>query len=182
MLQRLSHWLLFHVLGWTAQVDQPLHAKAILCVAPHTSNMDFFVGKLYYWAIGRQAHFLMKKDWFFWPLGVLLRAMGGVPVYRDAKHSLTDDLAAMAERKAEFELAITPEGTRSARTEWKLGFYYVAQKANIPILLYAFDYKRKCIVCQKTIYPDRCTAEEAMAEAKAYFKQFTAKYPEKFAY
>lgn len=182
MLQRLSAWLVFRVMGWTAEVTQPIHDRAVLCVAPHTSNLDFFIGLLYYWAIGRRARFLMKKDWFFWPLGHLLRALGGVPVYRDATHSLTDQLAEMAVREPHFELAVTPEGTRSPRTEWKQGFYYIAQKAGIPILLYGLDYGRKRIVCTKTIHADRCTADEAMAEAKAYFAAFEAKYPEKFAY
>lgn len=182
MRQRFCHWLLYRVMGWTAEVDQPFHAKAILCVAPHTSNLDFIIGLLYYWGIGRKPRFLMKKDWFFWPLGLFLRRIGGVPVYREAQHSLTDQLAEMAEREASFELAITPEGTRSARATWKWGFYYVAQKASIPILLYGLDYGRKRIVCTKTVDAQTLTADEAMAEVKAYFKQFEAKYPEKFAY
>ncbi|MDO4715575.1 MAG: 1-acyl-sn-glycerol-3-phosphate acyltransferase [Bacteroidales bacterium] len=182
MLQRLSHWLLFRVMGWRAEVTQPMHDKAILCVAPHTSNQDFFVGILYYWSIGRRARFLMKKDWFFWPLGGVLRALGGVPVYRDAKHNLTDQLAAMAASETHFELAITPEGSRSPRTEWKQGFYYVARKAGIPILLYGLDYGQKRIVCAKTLYAEHYTVEQAMAEVKAYFAPFVAKYPEKFVY
>ena len=182
MLQCLSRFLLFKVMGWKVDVSVPHEDKCILCVAPHTSNMDFLIGKLYYWAIGRNANFLMKKEWFFWPLGSLLRAMGGIPVYRDANHSLTDQLAEKAAVADRFELAVTPEGTRSPRTEWKKGFYFIAQKARIPIMLYAIDYGKKCIVCHKSIRTDEMTADEAMTFIKDYFKDFTPKHPEKFVY
>ena len=39
-----------------------------------------------------------------------------------------------------FRLAIAPEGTRKKVTEWKTGFYYIALKANVPIIAVAFDY------------------------------------------
>ncbi len=181
MTKRICKFLLFKCMGWQAQVDVPFYDKCILCVAPHTSNMDFLIGKLYYGALGRNARFLMKKEWFFFPLGLLLKHIGGIPVYRDANHSLTDQLAEWAQRETSFELAITPEGTRSARSEWKKGFYFVAQKANIPVMLYGLDYKQKRIVCTKVLDVSTMTAEEAVAEAKAYFSGFTGKHPEKFA-
>ena len=61
-------------------VDVPDYPKCVICVAPHTSNWDFFIGKLAYLSIGRYAGFMMKKEWFFPPLGSLLKSMGGVPV------------------------------------------------------------------------------------------------------
>lgn len=39
--------------------------KCVICVAPHTSNWDFIIGKLFYTAAGRNASFLIKKEWFF---------------------------------------------------------------------------------------------------------------------
>ena len=79
-----------------------------------------------------------------------------------------------------FCLCITPEGTRSLNPDWKKGFYYIALKARIPILLYGLDYERKLIQCTKSIIP--CgDIEKDMAEIKEYFKDFKGLHPEKFS-
>jgi len=78
-MQKLSKWIL-KIAGWKAFVTVAEPQKSIICVAPHTSNWDFLFGKLFYLALGREASFLIKKSWFFFPMGYLFRAMGGVPV------------------------------------------------------------------------------------------------------
>jgi hypothetical protein len=40
-------------------------------------------------------------------------------------------------------LAITPEGTRSARPGWRTGFYRVASQAAVPVGLVSLDYGRR---------------------------------------
>ena len=77
MKKAIFGFIYFKVLGWKAIVNVPDYDKYIICAAPHTSNWDLFIGKLCYGAIGRDAGFLMKKDWFFWPLGSIFRCMGG---------------------------------------------------------------------------------------------------------
>ena len=47
--------------------------KCVICVAPHTSNWDFILGLFAYKSLGREANFLMKEFWFFFPLNILLR-------------------------------------------------------------------------------------------------------------
>mgnify|MGYP000766690393 CR=1 FL=1 len=39
--------------GWTVNITVPDYPKCIICVAPHTSNWDFVIGKLAYSSIGR---------------------------------------------------------------------------------------------------------------------------------
>jgi 1-acyl-sn-glycerol-3-phosphate acyltransferase len=78
-----------------------------------------------------------------------------------------------------FHLCITPEGTRSLNPEWKKGFYYIALKAKIPIILYGVDYKKKLIQCTKSIIPTGDFDKE-MREIKLYFKDFQGKKPELF--
>ena len=180
MFQKICRTILFDWMGWKADVDQPIPDKCILCVAPHTSNWDFFIGKVYYTALGRTSNFLMKKEWFFWPLGPLFRRMGGIPVERSKKMSLTDQMAQQALEHEEFHLCITPEGTRKPVTEWKKGFYYIALKAELPILLYALDYEKKEIRCTKTLIPNG-NIEEQMEEIKEYFREVKGKKPERFA-
>ena len=167
-------------MGWKAEVDQPIPEKCILCVAPHTSNWDFFIGKVYYTALGRTSNFLMKKEWFFWPLGPLFRRMGGIPVERSRHTSMTDQLAQRAMESSHFSLAVTPEGTRSRNAEWKRGFYYIALKAQLPILLYGLDFGTKTIVCKRTLVPSGDVYADMRIIAD-YFSHFKGKHPENFA-
>jgi len=178
--QHLCHKALFGILGWKEIVDQPRPEKCIICVAPHTSNWDFLIGKSYYTAKGLTSNFLMKKEWFFWPLGPLFRYLGGIPVERSRHTSLTDQLAEKARRASHFSLAVTPEGTRSLVRQWKRGFYFIALKANLPILLYGIDYAKKEIVCTRTVHPSG-DVEADMWQIMDYYRNFTARHPEKFA-
>ena len=126
-----------------------------------------------------KSNFLMKKEWFFWPLGSIFRSIGGIPVYRQKHTSMTDSMAKTAQEAATFHLCITPEGTRSRNPEWKKGFYYIALKAQLPILLYGVDYEQRRIQCTKTILPTG-DVDSDMRQIKLYFKDFKGKKPENF--
>ena len=178
-LQKFCSWLLYKKMGWTKEVSVAHPDKYIICLAPHTSNWDFLMGHLYSRAEGIKSNFLMKKEWFFWPLGPLFKSIGGIPVWRSKHSSMTDNLANEARKSDTFRLCITPEGTRSLNPEWKKGFYFIAQKADIPILLYGLDYERKLIQCTKSIVPTG-DLEKEMKEIKMYFKDFKGKHPENF--
>lgn len=180
MLKNFCSWLLYKKLGYTKEITVEFPEKYIICLAPHTSNWDFFYGQLYSNAEGLKINFLMKKEWFFWPLGVIFRKMGGIPVYRQKHTSMTDSLAETAKREKAFRLTITPEGTRKANPDWKKGFYFIALKAEIPILLYALDYEKKKIVCTRSFVPTG-NVEKDMQEIKQYYKDFKGKKPEQFA-
>jgi 1-acyl-sn-glycerol-3-phosphate acyltransferase len=105
--------------------------------------------------------------------------MGGIPVYRQKHTSMTDSMAESARQAKRFHLCITPEGTRSRVEDWKKGFYFIALKAQLPILLYGLDYERKLIQCTKTIIPSG-NLEEDMRTIKLYFKDFKGRKPENF--
>ena len=77
----------------------------------------------------------MKKEWFFFPLGLIFKAVGGIPVDRGRKTSLVDQMAARFARSKKFQLAITPEGTRKANPNWKKGFYFIAFVAEIVLVV-----------------------------------------------
>ena len=179
MWKSFCNWLLYKRMGWTTEVTEAHPDKYIICLAPHTSNWDFILGQLYSGAAGFKSNFLMKKEWFFWPLGPLFRRLGGIPVWRSKRTSMTDNLAETAKQAKTFHLCITPEGTRSPNPEWKMGFYFIAQKAGIPILLYGVDYEKRLIECTKTIIPNG-DIDAQMREIKLYFKDFKGKNPENF--
>ena len=178
-MQRFCSWLLYNRLGWTSDVTEDHPDKYIICLAPHTSNWDFVIGQIYNAAHSLGSNFLMKKEWFVWPLGPVFRWMGGIPVERKKHTSMTDAMAETAKNSKVFHLCITPEGTRSRVEEWKKGFYYIALKAELPILLYGLDYQKKHIQCTKTIVPSG-DFENDMRVIKLYFKDFKGKRPELF--
>lgn len=180
MLQKICSWVLYSVMGWKTNITVDLPEKYIVCLAPHTSNWDFILGQLYSRAEGIRINYLMKKEWFFWPLGPIFRRTGGIPVYRQKKTSMTDTLAETAKNASTFRLCITPEGTRKRNPEWKKGFYFIAHKASLPILLYGVDYERKLIECTKSIIPTG-NIEEDMPMIKEYFKGYRGKHPNNFA-
>lgn len=180
MISTLCHTMYFKWLGWDSRVTVPHRDKCVICIAPHTSNWDFLIAELYYAALGRRAAFLMKREWFFWPIKALWKWMGGIPVNREKNNRLTDRLAEQATQAPHFNLAVTPEGTRSRNPKWKLGFYFIALKAGLPIQLYAIDYKEKCICCTRELFPTGDIGHD-MAEITAYYSHFTGKHPERFA-
>ena len=149
-------------------------------MAPHTSNWDFVLGELAYRSIGRKSGFLMKEQWFKWPLGYLFRSLGGIPVKKQRGSSLTDVIVAKYNNSDRLVLAITPEGTRSRTSNWRHGFLHIARQANIPLLLGAIDYKRKYIEI-KTEFTPTSDVESDLSAVKRFYSKFNAKYPEKFS-
>lgn len=179
-MKKISQWIL-KATGWTLIDNVPTEKKCVICVAPHTSNWDFIIGKLYYTALGRKASFLMKKEWFFFPLGLFFKAIGGVPVNRSKKNSITDQLAERFKQQEEFRLAVTPEGTRKPNKDWKKGFYYIAQKASVPIQLAYIDYAKKEVGIAANFYPTG-DVEEDIQQIKLFYKDIKGKRPEYFLY
>ena len=168
-------------MGWSKDISISYPSKYIICLAPHTSNWDFVIGQLFARAEGIQSNFLMKKEWFIWPLGSFFKRIGGIPVERSKHTSLTDRMAEVAMQSERFGLCITPEGTRKPNPDWKKGFYFIAQKAKLPILLFGVDYADKRIQATKVIIPNG-DFETQMQEIKEYFKDFKGKIPENFVY
>lgn len=179
MLQRFCKWLLYKRLGWKKDITVEHPDKYIICLAPHTSNRDFLLGQLYMRAENMKINFMMKKEWFFWPLGLVFKKIGGIPVYRSKHVRMTDQMAEAAIKAKTFRLCITPEGTRSLNPDWKKGFYYIALKAQIPVLLYGLDYKERLIQCTKSLVPTG-NIDKDMKEIKEYFKNYTGRHPELF--
>jgi 1-acyl-sn-glycerol-3-phosphate acyltransferase len=166
--------------GWQIILKMEIPAKCVLCVAPHTSNWDFIIAISLYKSVGGNPRFLMKKDWFFFPFGNLFRYMGGIPVNRDKKTSLTQQMIELFEKEDELQLAIAPEGTRKQNSQWKTGFYHIALAAHTPIILVYLDYGKKEIGVERILHPTG-NMEEDIREIKDYYKNIQAKHPEKFS-
>ena len=179
MWKRFCGWILYKQLGWDLNITESHPDKYIICLAPHTSNWDFIIGLLYSRAEGLKSNFLIKKEWFVWPLNIIFRNIGGIPVWRSKHSSTPDTLPKEAKSCTIFHLCITPEGTRALNPDWKKGFYYIAYNAKIPILLYGLDYKKRQVICTKSFIPTG-DIEREMRDIKLYFKNFHGKNPESF--
>ncbi|MDR3195084.1 MAG: 1-acyl-sn-glycerol-3-phosphate acyltransferase [Tannerella sp.] len=178
MRKKISRWLLAR-LGWTMGSSGNDMPKCVVCLAPHTSNFDFLVGQLFGVAIGRRTSFLIKKEWFFPPLGLLFRTMGGIPVNRGKHMSRTEQLAGEFRRRKSFWLVITPEGTRRKVDEWKRGFYYIALKAQVPIQMAYIDYGRKELGIGTTFYPTG-NADADIQTIRSYYRGMRGRHRERF--
>ena len=179
-MQKLSRFIL-KKLGWKIEIEiDEFPKKCILCVAPHTSNWDLILGKLIYSSVGNKACFLIKKTWFFFPMNLVFKTIGGIPVDRSKKTSLTEQMAEEFKKRDQFQLAITPEGTRKANSDWKRGFYYIALEAKIPIVIVVLDYKHKTVYFKKNFEPTG-NADDDIAKIKSYYVNATGKHQDKFA-
>lgn len=170
------------VIGWGVDITVPRRDKCVICVAPHTSNWDFILGLLAYKSLGRKANFLMKEFWFFFPLKYLLRSLGGIPVPKKGSgRTLTQSIIDRFGKTRYMNLAVTPEGTRSAQSKWRTGFLYIAMGASVPIQLGIIDYKRKRVIIREEFEPSG-NVERDLRSVMDYYSEWkeAARYPDKF--
>jgi 1-acyl-sn-glycerol-3-phosphate acyltransferase len=177
---RLFSTFLLKLMGWKLIGNPPPGIdKAVFITAPHTSFEDFFIGRLYCWAKRIPVKIFIKKEAFKWYYGWLLKAVGGVPIDRSQPGNRVEMTANMIREQGRIFLAITPEGTRKRVEVWKRGFYYIAEKANVPIILSFLDYGKKEVgigpVLDVTgdIQTDFRTIEN-------FYRGMQGKHPEKF--
>ena len=176
---KFSKFILTKILGWKVINNLPDVPKCVIVVAPHTSNWDFIIGKLAYSSLGRTANFLIKKEWFVFPFSLFFKSIGGIPVERNKNNSMTTVLAAEFQKHDKLHLAITPEGTRKPVKEWKKGFYFIAVKAKVPIMLIGLDYGKKEASILDIFYPANDYRSDIL-KIKAYYKDIKGKHPENF--
>lgn len=179
MMQKLCKFIL-SLFGWKVVITVPKFTKSVICIAPHTSNWDFIIGKLAYSAAGLTAHFMIKQEWFFFPFNLIFNAIGGIPVARNKKTRLVDQIVEMFKKRDVFNIGITPEGTRGLNPHWKKGFYQIALKANVPIQLAYMDYETKTMGIEQYFVPSG-NEEADFAIINAYYKNVTARNPQNFS-
>lgn len=130
-------------MGWRLRGRVPALPRFVLIAAPHTSNWDLPMMLLSGAAFDLRVSFLMKAAWFRGPLGPLFRAIGGIPVRRDARTAMVEQAAAQLRGRERMVLAVPPEGSRSWRPHWRSGFYWIAHEAGVPIVPSFLDYGRR---------------------------------------
>lgn len=172
--------LIYSIAGWKTEGTIPKDIKrCIVLMAPHTSNWDFVLGFLGFAILRIKVHFLIKKESFVFPLGILVKAMGGVAVDRQRASNVVTSVSHEFQNREKFVLIIAPEGTRSHNKHWKRGFYHISLLAKVPIILGYLDYKEKVAGLGDIIVPSG-NYESDLALIEAFYMQKTARFPENF--
>jgi 1-acyl-sn-glycerol-3-phosphate acyltransferase len=170
--------LILKLFGWNS-TNFPDVEKCVIGVAPHTSMWDFFWGRVYIISKGYKPKILIKKEMFYFPLGIILKLLGGIPVDRSKPKGLTEMVAEKFKASETFVIAITPEGTRAKTSNWKKGFIHIARAANVPIVVGFIDYKEKELGVLDIMSPDG-EVDDLMFKFKQYFTNINGKHPERF--
>jgi 1-acyl-sn-glycerol-3-phosphate acyltransferase len=180
MLSWLSE-IILKLSGWnTTGALPPGIKKAVIIVAPHTSYWDFVIGRLTFWSSRVKIRVLIKRESFAFPLGILLKGLGGIPVDRGKKNNMVEQVVEQFNNSESLVIVITPEGTRKVVRHWKRGFYLIAKEANVPIALGFIDYKKKTGGVGPLVYPSG-DIDKDMALINEFYKDKTGKYPENFS-
>ena len=139
LLKRFGRWYLDRS-GWTVVNPYPSFARSVMIVAPHSTNWDFIVGISTSWVIDLKPTFVAKHTLFRWPLGPVMRWLGGIPINRSKSIGFVEKTAAMVDEIGRIALVITPEGTRKNVDRWRTGFYHIARAADLPIIPAYIDW------------------------------------------
>lgn len=163
--------------GWKVEGDLPQVRKAIIPVAPHTSNWDFFIGVFAMLALGLNLSYLGKHTIFRFPVNGLLRWLGGIPVDRRAASGVVEQMVAQFKQREHLILALSPEGTRKKVDEWKKGFLHIALNARVPVVPIALDFSRKVIEITPALMI-RGEIDAELLRVKAALAHAVGKHPE----
>lgn len=178
MKKTIYKFIFSSLFGWkvVGNIDNSIK-KCIVIAVPHTSWWDFFLGIFSRAILEKEINYVAKKELFTFPFGYFFRWTGGTALNRQQKENKVDTIARIFQEKETFRLAIAPEGTRKKVSEWKTGFYFIAMKANVPIIPVAFDYVKKEVVYNKPFYPTG-NIEADLKVLHAYFKNVKGKVAE----
>lgn len=157
----------------------PEMTKAVVIMAPHTSMFDFIHGKLYFAHCGYKARFLMKKEMFWWPLGILLKKIGAIPIDRSKRVGQIRQVLEAFEKEKEFVLVLSPEGTRKKVKNWKRGFIKMAKGANVPVFTGFIDYKTRSLGIKGELDMSGTDAE-IMARMKDWYSGMEGRHKDRF--
>lgn len=163
--------------GWTpvgGTIDVP---KAVVIAAPHTSNWDGIWGLVYRVAFRLDIRFFAKDALFWFPLNLVLRSLGGIPLDRRQPGLAVPTAIAALKNNTRYYFGLAPEGTRRLQPGWKSGFYRIAREANVPVVLGFLDYGRRRLGTGPLIHLSG-DVEADMARIRAWYADIEGRHPE----
>lgn len=176
----ISKFIYTKILGWKLVGEFPKELKKYIVIgAPHTSWKDFPIAILARNSWGVKINFIGKKSLFKPPFGFIFRWLGGAPVDRSKSNNKVDAIVDVFNKHEQFRLALSPEGTRKKVDKWKTGFYYIAKGADVPIIMFAFDFEHKQIILSEPFYPTN-DKEKDFEHFYSFYKDIKGANPELF--
>lgn len=139
MLQALAR-LILKALGWRLVEPAERPDRMLIVAYPHTSNWDALYALLTGLGLGLRANWAAKDSLFCWPLGSILKRLGGIPVNRRQRSGFVEQMLERFASDPHCTLIMAPEGTRRRTAGWKSGFYRIALAAKVPVALGFVDY------------------------------------------
>ncbi|MDJ0789644.1 MAG: lysophospholipid acyltransferase family protein [Myxococcota bacterium] len=176
--KRVAQGILW-VIGWQPEGGKPVDSRFVLIAAPHTSNWDLpmlLVFAAYYEV---RISWMGKHTLFRGPMGWAMRLLGGVPVRRDRRNNLVDQMAELFAERERLALVVPAEGTRSYAAHWKSGFYRIAEAAGVPIVTGFLDYGRKRGGFGPALHPSGDLKRD-MDEIRDFYSDKEGRYPDLF--
>ena len=168
------------ILGWEFVAAKRNIPKAVAVMAPHTSTWDIILGMAYMMASDVKINWVGKQSLFKGPLGIFFSLMGGMPLDRENATDTVGQVVKIFDSKDKFIYGISPEATRDYRPYWRSGFYHIARRANVPMLLFFLDFKTKRVGCGPLIETTG-DAKKDLLKIKDFYDTVAAKNPEKMA-
>ena len=174
---RIGRWMgrtALRLTGWRIVGRLPNLAKLVMIVAPHSSNWDGFLGFAAKFALGFEVKVLGKASLFWWPLGPLLRHLGGIPLDRRQAQGTVGQAIKLIRDSDRLWYVLTPEGTRKRVEQWKAGFWKIAHGAGVPILPVYFDYPSRTIGVGEPFWPGQ-DMEADIAAIRHWYRPWMGK-------
>ena len=175
--RRFSRWLgrsLLRLGGWRVTGAFPDIPKLVLIAAPHSSNWDGIWGMAAKMALGFDARILGKDSLFWWPLSILLRRLGVIPLDRRKPQGVVEQSVELILQSPRLWFALAPEGTRKPVKQWKSGFLKIAHGAGVPVLMAYFHYPDKVIGIGPLFHTTGDLAAD-MAAIRAWYRPWQGK-------
>ena len=162
--------------GWKLEGELPEKRRFVMIAAPHTSNWDFPLMLAMAFSFRMKIFWMGKDTLFRGPIGSVMKWLGGIPVNRSAPGGLVQQIVDCFNASKELVVVIPPEGTRSAVSKWKSGFYRVADSANVPIALGFLDFKRK-VGGFGPMFESTGNYENDLKTIQTFYQNITPKHP-----
>jgi 1-acyl-sn-glycerol-3-phosphate acyltransferase len=179
IIRTLMRWLalvFFFCTGWKAEGQKPEVDHYVIIAAPHTSNWDFIYTLCLSFIFRINPQIMMKDAWFRWPLGLLFRWLGALPIDRTRSRNVVAQCVEAFKKTSRMVLVVPPSGTRRKVQYWKTGFYHIAWGAGVPIALGFVDYDRKVGGFGPLFYPTG-DMERDMTAIREFYHPISGKHP-----
>ena len=177
-LSRTIFKKIFLAQGWHFEGEFPNLPKAVAIISPHTSNIDAWHGFTALLGLGIKITIFGKHTLFNTPLKPLLEWIGVIPVNRSIQQGTTQQIIDFIDTQEQIWVGMAPEGTRKQSESFRSGFYRIALGANIPIVMFSFDYNRKTIYCLGVFQPTGNYEQDLERILNRYVGKFSPKNPQ----